>query len=362
MITDDEINEIIFQVLISYNGIRNKYIQHINKELFQKLITSFDEVVSNENVILRLDPDIFVVGDIHGSISGLVRIFQCYGYPPEKRYLFLGDYIDRGENGTEVIMLLFALKIKFPQHVYLLRGNHESSICRDYGFSQEILGKYNDNVLSKVIDVFDEIPICAVIGEKIFCVHGGISPKAKKLNELDELPKPNYLLGSDMFTDFVWSDPDKKINGFKPNSRGCGYFFGKDALDDFLKKNKLSMLIRSHQYFPDGSDWSFDGSKKCLTIFSAFDYCNYKNSTGIVFIDKKLSVNIETLRYIDEIEFLKQKDVYPSWLHQKMCSKRVRNSATDKRRLSSDIDVDEPYRFIKDNLNYQRRSSFIISD
>ena len=315
-------------------------------------------MVSDENVNLRLEPDIFVVGDIHGSINDLIRIFETYGYPPERRYLFLGDYIDRGIHGTEVIMLLFALKIKFPQYVYLLRGNHESSICRDYGFSQEILEKYNENMLKKVIDVFDEIPLCAIIGKKIFCVHGGISPRAKKLDDLDDLPKPNYLLGSDMFSDFVWSDPDENVSGFKPNSRGCGYLFGKDALNDFLKRNNLDMLIRSHQYCYEGSNWPFNGSKNCLTIFSSSNYCDNENNGGIAFIDKNLSLSIEVLLNIDDVTLLKQKVIYPTWLYRKITSKRTRGSATDKRRLSSDVETIEPCEFIE-KKTVPRRSSFI---
>ncbi|KAH0786996.1 Ser/Thr protein phosphatase [Histomonas meleagridis] len=305
-----------------------------------KLVKDLDEIITEEDVILFLDPNIVVVGDIHGNIQDLIRIFERFKYPPETRYLFLGDYIDRGSHGTEVIMLLFALKVKYPESIYLLRGNHESPLCKSYCFPDEILGKYSEKALDAIIDVFDELPLCAVIDNKIFCVHGGISPKLGNVKDLIPLPKPNYLMGYCVFSDMVWSDPSSDVSEFKSNSRGCGWLFGIDSLNRFLDSNNLTMIIRSHQYCDEGSEWPFEDEeeesyrKRCLTIFSTSNYCDNENDAAVAYINENAEVSIERFPMQSDIEFLRRCARYPKWLHDTFCIKRDRSKAMDNRRIS----------------------------
>ena len=122
------------------------------------------------------------LGDIHGQYSDLLRLFQLAGFPGDVNYLFLGDYVDRGKKSIECICLLLAYKIKHPENFFLLRGNHESSsINRIYGFYDECKRKYKLKLWKLFSDVFNSMPVAAIIDEKIICMHGGLSPDLKKL-------------------------------------------------------------------------------------------------------------------------------------------------------------------------------------
>ncbi|MCL4116459.1 UNVERIFIED_CONTAM: hypothetical protein GTU68_000415 [Idotea baltica] len=134
---------------------------------------------------------IAIVGDIHGQYSDLVRLFEKCGFPGDVNYLFLGDYVDRGKKSIEVICLLMAYKIKHPENFFLLRGNHESaSINRIYGFYDECKRRYNLKLWKIFSDVFNSMPVAAIIDEKILCMHGGLSPKLDKLEQIIHLPRP----------------------------------------------------------------------------------------------------------------------------------------------------------------------------
>lgn len=122
------------------------------------------------------------VGDVHGQYYDLLRLFEYGGFPPEANYLFLGDYIDRGKQSIETIALLLCYKIKYPENFFLLRGNHESAqINRIYGFYDECKRRYSIRLWKIFSDVFNCLPVCALIDEKILCMHGGLSPELKSL-------------------------------------------------------------------------------------------------------------------------------------------------------------------------------------
>ena len=76
--------------------------------------------------MIELDPPLIIAGDIHGKYIDLLRIFEIGGFPPESNYLFLGDYVDRGHYSVESVSLLIALKVRYPDRLTILRGNHES--------------------------------------------------------------------------------------------------------------------------------------------------------------------------------------------------------------------------------------------
>merc|ERR1711957_685393 len=120
---------------------------------------------------------ITVCGDIHGQYHDLLRLFEYGGFPPSVNYLFLGDYVDRGKNSLEVMVLLLMYKVKFPMNFFLLRGNHEcAAITRIYGFYDECKRRYSIKIWKTFCDVFNKLPFCAIIDDKIFCVQGGLSP------------------------------------------------------------------------------------------------------------------------------------------------------------------------------------------
>lgn len=149
-------------------------------------------------------------GDIHGQFYDLLRIFDFGGDPRSTRYLFLGDYVDRGRQSIECIALLFALKIRFPNDFFLLRGNHESdSINRLYGFYDECKRRYSIKLWRAFCDAFNFMPVAALISDKIICMHGGMSPELEDLNQIRNLNRPTNIPEAGLLCDLLWSDPDK---------------------------------------------------------------------------------------------------------------------------------------------------------
>lgn len=130
--------------------------------------------MTESNVVHILAP-VTVVGDIHGQFFDMLEIFKIGGYCPDTNYLFLGDYVDRGLFSVETISLLVCLKLRYPNRVHLIRGNHESrGVTQSYGFYTECARKYgNANVWHHFTDMFDYLTLSVVINDDIFCVHGG---------------------------------------------------------------------------------------------------------------------------------------------------------------------------------------------
>eukprot|EP00475_Leptophrys_vorax_P027764 TRINITY_DN3963_c0_g2_i1.p1 TRINITY_DN3963_c0_g2~~TRINITY_DN3963_c0_g2_i1.p1 ORF type:complete len:811 (+),score=196.61 TRINITY_DN3963_c0_g2_i1:314-2434(+) len=228
------------------------------------------------------DASIHVVGDIHGQLEDLLHILEVKGYPSEKAiFIFNGDFVDRGHWGVEVVCILFALKLLYPNFVHLNRGNHESRAInlRD-GFEKEVMSKYDAETFNCFSQAFSTLPIACVIQKKIFVVHGGLAWDNFTLAELDEesrfLENPN---DETLLCDLLWSDPSKN-KGRVQNDRGCGIKFGPDIVQNFLEKNGLTCIVRSHQCVKKGVVRHFNG--KLYTVFSASNYCGKANNQGAV--------------------------------------------------------------------------------
>ena len=141
--------------------------------------------------MVYLTLNLYLSGDLHGQYYDLLRLFEYGGYPPEANYLFMGDYIDRGKQSIETISLLFAYKVKYEENFFLLRGNHEtSSISRIYGFYDECKKRYSIKLWKLFSDCFNCLPICALIDDKIICMHGGLSPKLESLEDIARIIRP----------------------------------------------------------------------------------------------------------------------------------------------------------------------------
>ncbi|KAH0786520.1 Ser/Thr protein phosphatase [Histomonas meleagridis] len=287
----------------------------VTAEAILKLVSIAIEVMKDDPIVLNIDPKVTVVGDIHGNIDDLIRIFEKSGYPPETKYLFLGDYIDRGDYGIEVLTMLLALKVKFPDKIWLLRGNHETlHISRNYGFMKECTWKYSPVFFFKIMRIFQCLPLAAIIGNSIFCVHGGISQHLKKIEDLQNLAKPDEEMDNEIFTDIVWSDPSNLVTCFFPSKRGAGQLFGLKALENFLNLNNLKMLIRSHEFCQNGFDFPFGECKKCCTVFSNSDYCGLKNHAATVSITEDYKLQFNEIPLLSEMEIQKRRVIIPKWL------------------------------------------------
>ena len=240
--------------------------------------------------ILQLSAPFYIFGDIHGQFSDLIRFIEMVGMPPNVKLLFLGDYVDRGNNSLEVIAFLFCLKIKYPKHVFLIRGNHECSQVNDnYGFLEECVSRYGNvdgnQIWHNVNQTFRMLPLCALINNKIFCTHGGISPNIKNFAELNGLNRNTDIPNSGIMCDLTWADPKTQQSKWKESDRGVSYTFNKDALTDFKKRLNIDLVIRAHQVVDDG--YQFFDNKSLVTVFSAPNYCGHNDNNGAVLKIKK---------------------------------------------------------------------------
>ncbi|KAH0789786.1 Ser/Thr protein phosphatase [Histomonas meleagridis] len=251
------------------------------------LCQTVSKILLNEPSVLDLKPPINICGDIHGQLNDLVAAFQSSGFGPSVKYLFLGDYVDRGKNSVEVICLLFVMKIRFPSNIFLLRGNHESPEMTEYfGFANECCTKLTNNALQHFYNAFDCLPISAIIGGKIFCVHGGLSPSLQTVDQIRAIKRPTAIPAEGLLADLLWSDPSRIISEWGPNERGSTYTYGINVVRSFLDKNGFTMLIRGHQMCQKGFDFPFAPVKTVVTVFTASCYAGINtNSAAYIAID-----------------------------------------------------------------------------
>lgn len=236
------------------------------------------------------------MGDIHGQFSDLLRLFKMSGYPPTSNYLFLGDYVDRGPKSLETAILLLCYKIKYPCNFFLLRGNHEvAALNRVYGFYNECKNRMSIKIWRTFQDVFNCMPIAALIENKILCCHGGLSPSLRSLDQLRRIVRPAEVYDSGLLCDILWSDPDSKVTGWASNDRGVSFVFGSDVLSQFLQKMDLDIIVRGHQVVEDG--YEFFGKRGLVTIFSAPNYCGeFDNAGAVMNVDKNLLCSFQILK------------------------------------------------------------------
>ena len=263
------------------------------------------KIFIKEHITVPVAAPVTVCGDTHGQFFDLLRLFSMGGFPPDTRYLFLGDYVDRGMQSIETIILLFAYKCLHPDKMYLLRGNHEaSSINKMYGFYDECKRRFSIKLWKVFSDCFNCMPVAGLIDKKIMCMHGGLSPEMKKISDLDKIFRPIEVPDTGMLCDLVWSDPDKNAKGWIRNERGVSFAFGKSVLKTFLKKNKLDLICRAHQVVEDG--YEFFGNRKLVTIFSAPNYCGeFDNNGGMMTVNKDLMCSFKILKAKSKAEMKK---------------------------------------------------------
>jgi serine/threonine-protein phosphatase PP1 catalytic subunit len=245
--------------------------------------------------LLELDAPVRILGDIHGQFKDLLRFFELGGLPPQSNYLFLGDYIDRGLQSLETIILLLALRVKYPENVFLLRGNHEcASINRVYGFYDECKRRYSLRLWKAFSDVFNCLPPAAIVGTKIFCCHGGPSPDLHNLDDVRCLRRPTDIPDSGVLCDLLWADPEKELEGWLESDRGVSWMFGADVAEGFCQQLGLDLIVRAHQVVEDG--YEFFAQRKLVTVFSAPNYCGeFDNSAAMLWVREGLACTFKVL-------------------------------------------------------------------
>jgi serine/threonine-protein phosphatase PP1 catalytic subunit len=282
--------------------IKEKDCELIIKESYDLLL--------NDPVLIELKAPLCICGDIHGQFYDLLRIFEILNYPPNTNYLFLGDYVDRGKQSLETILLLLILKIKYPKNIYLLRGNHECEVVnRQYGFFDECKRRTSIKIFKKFIDLFNVLPITALIENRILCMHGGLAYGLKKVEELKIIRRPTDIPDEGILCDLVWSDPSEELpDCWGTNERGISYTFSKDVVREFCEKNDLDLICRAHQVVEEG--YEFFSDMRLVTIFSAPNYMGeFDNNGGILSINEDLLCSFHIINPIFSKEKKKKEKI-----------------------------------------------------
>mmetsp|Transcript_21518 Transcript_21518/g.44867 ORF Transcript_21518/g.44867 Transcript_21518/m.44867 type:complete len:319 (-) Transcript_21518:24-980(-) len=247
----------------------------------KSLCASAQTVLISESNVQPVPGPVTVCGDVHGQWHDLIELFRIGGSAPDTNYLFMGDYVDRGYYSVETVSLLVALKVRYPDRIFILRGNHESrQITQVYGFYDECLRKYGSaNVWKFFTDLFDYLPLTALVSNSIFSLHGGLSPSVDTLDHIRQLDRVQEVPHEGPMCDLLWSDPDDRC-GWGISPRGAGYTFGSDISEQYNQKNGLTLVARAHQLVMEGYNWSHDQS--VVTVFSAPNYCYRCGNQGAI--------------------------------------------------------------------------------
>ncbi|KAG0008510.1 putative serine/threonine protein phosphatase [Entomortierella chlamydospora] len=312
--------------------------QLLAESVIKEICEKTKELLMSESNVVHIKAPVTVVGDIHGQFYDLLEIFKIGGYCPDTNYLFLGDYVDRGLYSVETMSILTCLKLRYPDRVQLVRGNHESrAVTQTYGFYTECMKKYGSaQVWHYFTDLFDYLTLSVVIDNMIFCVHGGKALELRSLfdsgikqqtNVFKELFADEILIGPcyslekplglspsihtidqikvmDRFkeiphegpmADLVWSDPDPGREEFAVSPRGAGYTFGSLVVEKFLHENGMDHILRAHQLCMEGFQVLFDD--QLSTVWSAPNYCYRCGNLASI-----LEVGVEGERHFNVFE------------------------------------------------------------
>jgi len=292
-----DVDDMIQRLLdVGYTGKVSKSLCLKNTEITAICLAARD-VFLNQPTLVELSPPVKIVGDVHGQYSDLIRLFEMCGFPPAANYLFLGDYVDRGKQSLETILLLLCYKVKYPENFFLLRGNHEcANVTRGayqtnfldvilteftvYGFYDECKRRCNIKTWKTFIDVFNCLPIAAIVASKIFCVHGGLSPSLHSMEDIKRIQRPTDVPDYGLLNDLLWSDPSDTALDWEDNERGVSYCFGKAIINEFLVRYDMDLICRAHMVVEDG--YEFWNDRTLVTVFSAPNYCGGKFSGSTI--------------------------------------------------------------------------------
>ncbi|KAK8453428.1 hypothetical protein SEVIR_5G281800v4 [Setaria viridis] len=230
-----------------------------------------------------------------------MKLFATGGHVPETNYIFMGDFVDRGFNSLEVFTILLLLKARYPAHITLLRGNHESrQLTQVYGFYDECQRKYgNANAWRYCTDVFDYLTLSAIINGQVLCVHGGLSPDVRTIDQIRTIDRNCEIPHEGPFCDLMWSDPEE-IETWAVSPRGAGWLFGSRVTAEFNFVNGIELVCRAHQLVQEGLKYMFQ-EKGLVTVWSAPNYC-YRcgNVASILSFDEKMERDVKFFTETEE--------------------------------------------------------------
>ena len=289
-----------------------------------RIVSLATQVLSKEPNLLKLEAPLTICGDIHGQFFDLMKLFEVAGSPEKVRYLFLGDYVDRGMFGCECVLYLWSIKLNFPSTAFFLRGNHECRhLAEFFNFKKECVYKYGEAFYEAVMGSFDALPLAAVMDQKFFCVHGGVSPKLVSLQDISSINRFQEVPSRGLMCDLLWADPIEGYDEaedeipqmaelFKPNqARGCSYSYTFAGVCKFLNENNLLSMFRAHEVQYQGyrmykeRDCEDGQFPSIITIFSAPNYCDdHGNKAAVLEYGLNDVLNIKQFKAVE----------HPYWL------------------------------------------------
>jgi protein phosphatase len=287
------------------------------KEEIESLIDEVIPIISKENSLIKIRSPCKIFGNIYGLYNDLMRFFESYGNPSDSiqngdinvmQYIFLGDFCDRGFYSLEVVFLLFALKVKYPNFIYLIRGHHEDKNVNEiYGLGQECKDRLNDeinkenSIFNLINKAFEYLPFGVLIDGGTLLVHGGIGTSIENLDDINNISRPTPVVQDVenimqlQIIDLLYSEYDDKESNYNINNerdtmkKGFIVKYGKKRLDDFLNKNNINLLITSHQFVKEG--FNTFNNDKLLVLFSATNYMDKYNNIGAMITIAKKTAN-----------------------------------------------------------------------
>lgn len=321
----EQLRRLCEEQIFNKNGDINISIlrEHLRKEgrltekCCKRIIKEGTAILKAEKTLLDVDSPITICGDIHGQFYDLLKLFEVGGDPAKTKYLFMGDYVDRGYFSIECVLYLWALKKTYPNGLHLLRGNHECRHLTEYfTFKQECQIKYSTDIWETCMDAFDALPLAALLNGQFLCVHGGLSPEIRTLDDIRQIDRFKEPPPFGPMCDLLWSDPfeeygkeNSTVEKFSQNQvRGCSYFYSFAAVCDFLQTNSLLSVIRAHEAQDAGYKMyrraSSTGFPSLITIFSAPNYLDVYNNKAAI------------LKYENQVMNIRQFNAspHPYWL------------------------------------------------
>lgn len=282
-----------------------------------KVITDIKNLFKSEDRMVSVASPLYVFGDIHGNFHDL-RYYERELWPngparAKVSFLFLGDLVDRGHHGLEVVLYLFCCKLLSKKNTFvLIRGNHElRAIQQAFTFHRECIEKLGPalgaQIWAGINKCFDYMPVAALVDQHIFCCHGGIPMSTQNIKDINSVPCPlsDPENQSPIAWELMWNDPltnsvfgemaellrlqsgtraFSALKGFLPNNkRGTAYYFSEAAALRFMDSNNLSHVIRAHECLPTG--YTLHSNQKLITVFSSSRYCGGNNDAACVLVE-----------------------------------------------------------------------------
>jgi len=280
-------------------SVRN--CDHLTENQLKLLCDRVKEILMEESNVQPVHSPVIVCGDVHGQFYDLMELFRVGGEIPQKNYIFMGDFVDRGHHSVETLQLLLCYKARYPQCITLLRGNHESrQVTQVYGFYDECFRKYGSaNAWKYCTEVFDYLALACLIDGSVLCVHGGLSPDITTVDQIRLIERNQEIPHEGAFCDLMWSDPED-IETWSVSQRGAGYLFGSKVTSQFNQINHLQLICRAHQLVQEGYKYMFP-MKNLITVWSAPNYC-YRcgNVASILAFDENLDREVKIFKEVSE--------------------------------------------------------------